>query len=688
MPLDFASLKAEYASLIRTVVVDTDPHKVAAINALVTKIIANQDTYKQVMKRVNDMPWQAIAAIHAMEKSCDFTCHLHNGDPLTARTTHVPSGRPPTGSPPFDWVESALDALTMPKHFLDKVKDWPIERVAFELEKYNGFGYRLQHTGVNTPYLFAWTNHHSKGRFIADHVFDANATSRQPGAMAVLKALADRGFGIDNAGGGGGGGGGGGDGGVDGTVTAKTKQLETGLFLPAGSFELLPTGTSLPSDDPDFANLIDPGLRCKKLGEVGQNWEIEVQSEPKRRGFARGGIFSPIVLDGTVDIDGFAQLCLTAARHFQTSAHHLVAVADTETGIRNVAADQGDGAGPFLITEADWSGLLNGTGLTAQQRFEPLAQPFIAAKAAAADAGVLQPALPNRLPTSAELFLAHLIGAAHAVKVLSNPAVAFQTAVSNEIGAAAFATLSAVRPWLFGAPGDVKSAMEKIARRMDFGYERADGLFKRIEPDTPIESAAGFAGKLCAMASAEWNFFGKNTLNLDGHLTHAGHREAEPGFFERIGTYWQKLGFNFDGRTNKPWSAAFISFAVKGCGAGSRFHENAQHSVYISQAIRDLNDKADVAYWCHRLTDHKPKAGDIICWARESGVDYDHQKNGDYAGHTDIVVEVRSKEIDVIGGNVGNSVTKRTFALDANGFVKGGTFQGELLFAIMENRLP
>jgi hypothetical protein len=158
------------------------------------------------------------------------------------------------------------------------------------------------------------------------------------------------------------------------------------------------------------------------------------------------------------------------------------------------------------------------------------------------------------------------------------------------------------------------------------------------------------------MAAKEWDFFGNNTFNLAGATTRQGTRRPSPDFSNVSAKYWRVVGDpNSDGRTKKPWSAAFISFAVKGCGAASKFHESARHSVYISQAIRDLNDKADVAYWCHRLTDHQPKAGDIICWAREDGVDYDHQKNGIYDGHCDIVVEVRGNEIDVIGGNVGNS---------------------------------
>ncbi|MCK1385530.1 DUF2272 domain-containing protein [Bradyrhizobium sp. 21] len=692
--LEFEDLKDEYTQLIGSMVVDTAALRVADINALVTTILANQDKYKQVSQRVGGMPIIAIAAIHAMEGSCKFTGHLHNGNPLTARTRDEPRGRPATGSPPFDWVDSAVDALTVRPHVLGTVKDWSMERIAFELEAYNGFGYRLQHTGVNTPYLWAWTNHHSKGRFIADHVFKADAESSQPGAMAVIKALQARGLGIDIAGSAGGGGAGGG--GIDGTATAKTKKLETAIFQPIGSFELLKTATSVPSDDPDFADLIDPVLLCKKLREIGpsgeaQIWEIEVQSTPPRRGFARGGIFLPMV-DGndTVDLDSFAQMCLTSARELKTSAHHLVALADTETGIKNVAADQGGGAGPFLITEADWVALLPGTGSTANDRFDPIKQPAVAAKAAAADAGVLQPTLPdNRLPTSAELFLARLVGATHAVRVLSNMAASFQTAITNEVGAAAFAILSGNRPWLFGAPIDVKTAMEKIARRMDFGYVRADELFKKVEPDLDPATGPGFAGRLCTGAAAEWEFFGKNTLNLQGHLTHAGHHEGEPEFSERVGDYWQALGINRNGLDPTPWSAAFISFCVNGGGAGTKFRGAARHSVYISQAIRDFDaTNADVAYWCKRLTDHAPKPGDLICWAREEGVDYDHQKDGDYDGHCDVVVAVRPTQIDVIGGNVGQSVSRQTFALDAGGFVKGVKIQEKLLFAIMENKLP
>ena len=57
------------------------------------------------------IPWFFIAAAHMRESSYRTDRHLHNGDPLTARTVHVPAGRPPKGEPPFTFEQSATDAL-------------------------------------------------------------------------------------------------------------------------------------------------------------------------------------------------------------------------------------------------------------------------------------------------------------------------------------------------------------------------------------------------------------------------------------------------------------------------------------------------------------------------------------------------------------------------------------------------
>lgn len=210
--------------------------------------------------------------------------------------------------------------------------------------------------------------------------------------------------------------------------------------------------------------------------------------------------------------------------------------------------------------------------------------------------------------------------------------------------------------------------------------------------DGPTAAAGpSFAATAATVAGAQWLFFGSQTCGLAGNITHRGHQEGEAGFFERVGTYWLD-GVDIrgiDGRNHdQPWSAAFISYVMKQAGAGNRFFYSPQHSQYISRAIRDfLQHKADAGYWGRRLADAKPQIGDLVCWARQAGVDYDHQHNGDYAGHCDLIVAVRDGQVDVIGGNVENSVTKRPLALDRDGFVQPTVQRGETLFALMQNRI-
>lgn len=131
------------------------------------------------------VPWFFIGILHGMECGFNFSTHLHNGDPLTARTVHVPAGRPAAGNPPFTWRDSARDALIFKGY--NHETDWSVPRMLFLFEKYNGFGYRR--LGVPSPYLWSFSNLYVKGKFVADHEFDANAVSKQCGAAVILKQL-------------------------------------------------------------------------------------------------------------------------------------------------------------------------------------------------------------------------------------------------------------------------------------------------------------------------------------------------------------------------------------------------------------------------------------------------------------------------------------------------------------------
>jgi lysozyme family protein/cell wall-associated NlpC family hydrolase len=184
MPTLTNSLRHEYQALYDSCQVANG--RGPAIAATVAKIKRNRARYEAVGEPLG-VPWYVVALIHAMEASLSFTTHLHNGNPLTARTAHVPKGRPVTGSPPFTWEESARDALTY--EGFAAWHDWSIPGVLYKLEAYNGWGYRHHPECGYTPYLWSFSNHYTKGKYVGDGVFSATAVSQQMGAGVLLREL-------------------------------------------------------------------------------------------------------------------------------------------------------------------------------------------------------------------------------------------------------------------------------------------------------------------------------------------------------------------------------------------------------------------------------------------------------------------------------------------------------------------
>lgn len=169
----------------------TDKEKAAAKYAATIK--ANRAQYEIVQRltatpTTPGVPWWRVGLYHMRESSFDFATHLHNGDSLKARTVHDPAGRPKDGQPPFQWTASAVDALKLRK--LDKVQRWSVERGCFEDEGFNGFGVMLYHANHLTGYLWAFTQLYTGGKYTSDHGWDEGAWDKQPGTVAVLKALA------------------------------------------------------------------------------------------------------------------------------------------------------------------------------------------------------------------------------------------------------------------------------------------------------------------------------------------------------------------------------------------------------------------------------------------------------------------------------------------------------------------
>ena len=141
-------LKKQYQDLFTTCQIRSE--RVAAVELAIGQIVFNQARYRSVAESLG-IPWYFVAAIHNMEASLSFSRHLHNGDPLSARTVHVPAGQPRNGEPPFSWEESAIDTLTL--WGLVGQIDWSLAGTIYRLEGYNGWGSRQYHSYVKSPDL-------------------------------------------------------------------------------------------------------------------------------------------------------------------------------------------------------------------------------------------------------------------------------------------------------------------------------------------------------------------------------------------------------------------------------------------------------------------------------------------------------------------------------------------------------
>ncbi len=186
----FEDIAEDYERLFRSAEVRPNWRSSVAWYTSRLKDPENQARYKKVAE-ATCVPWFAIGIIHGMEASFNFRKHLHNGDSLTGRTTRYPPNLPKVWNPPNDWETSAIDALRFDK--FENQEDWSLARTLYRWEAYNGFRSRVLQN-INTPYLWSFSNHYSKGKYVADGVWDGNAVSKQCGAAVMLRELVREGI--------------------------------------------------------------------------------------------------------------------------------------------------------------------------------------------------------------------------------------------------------------------------------------------------------------------------------------------------------------------------------------------------------------------------------------------------------------------------------------------------------------
>ncbi|PWR18739.1 DUF2272 domain-containing protein [Zavarzinia compransoris] len=190
--------------------------------------------------------------------------------------------------------------------------------------------------------------------------------------------------------------------------------------------------------------------------------------------------------------------------------------------------------------------------------------------------------------------------------------------------------------------------------------------------------------KLVQAARAEWTRWGGPVLTREGKRLGFSYKimEGEHPYWTYVGAYWKEIGSDLDGRDrSKAWSGAFISYCFAKAGAGKKFPESGNHSEYVASiatgkfAGLQLVDAKSVPLavgdllWATRRGDgcRKPPATFEAALVELDGIA--KGKADTFCSHVDIVVALRPGEVDVIGGNVDDAVTRTTYILDQQGLI-------------------
>lgn len=182
----FEALRAEYA--LNWTRMSVLPNKVGIVDATARRLLRGLPTYAPVSV-VTGVPSQVIMVINERESGGSLKANLAQGDPLDDYSVHIPVGEPKGlgHGPPFSFQEAAVRALQIDR--LDKVQDWSVARALFQMELYNGFGYRGH--GIRSPYLYGGTNLQQRGKYVKDNVFDPEVMDVQLGVAPLLRRIAE-----------------------------------------------------------------------------------------------------------------------------------------------------------------------------------------------------------------------------------------------------------------------------------------------------------------------------------------------------------------------------------------------------------------------------------------------------------------------------------------------------------------
>jgi hypothetical protein len=183
------------------------------------------------------------------------------------------------------------------------------------------------------------------------------------------------------------------------------------------------------------------------------------------------------------------------------------------------------------------------------------------------------------------------------------------------------------------------------------------GPWARFEVETGMPvMASTLPERIVAIAKQELAHWNNGTI-----------KEIDPKNLDVLRDYWKTgAGVNYTAaqlaspafQSSHPWSAAFISWVMRKAGAGPDFKYNASHSVYTAAAKNNRLQGNTNPFKAYRVSEMPPRVGDLICKARAgSGATYENIQPG-MTTHCDIVIGKHPDGLEVVGGNVSNSVSR------------------------------
>jgi hypothetical protein len=227
--------------------------------------------------------------------------------------------------------------------------------------------------------------------------------------------------------------------------------------------------------------------------------------------------------------------------------------------------------------------------------------------------------------------------------------------------------------------------------------------------------AQTFQERVAKQAIQEWQQFNDPPIVFISDPEPNNHPEPplEYGKCETVDRYWRTLEVPPEGSFCKlvktktkaetdwtetvwnkhPWSGAFISYIMQKSGAGNQFKYSIRHADYIVDAVENRNSQ-NYPFRGYPIDWIRPGIGDLICAPRKSDQgDFTWMKYQDilrvkdFPSHCDVVVAKNGNQLEVIGGNVGDSVAKTIVSLDANGHIKITEPSFRPWFVVIKNTL-